>query len=769
MYITRAQKFDEENAENWKGGAEGILVFVRWLFNYQDGCVLTVPAPCPQTGLFASTVATFISISYQSLQQDPNAITQSLLTQISQQLPGSSNATTSNASPSINAQNPFRPPATAVFVNSVWVVSLVLSLTCALMATMLQQWTRRYRQLTQRNYPPHVRAHIREYFARGATRFHISQLVETLPALLLISVLLFFSGLVVFAFRGNIIVAYITVAVVAFCVLWYIILTLAPLIYHDCPYRTPLSTPLWFCAQAIQLSVFSVALHVAKFFRNKLRVVKTGVVEAFHNLQIDKKKSFSQGMISTVEGSAKRFSLDIYRAALCRTLYLIDEDHELEEFVAGIPGLSESEALRKFDPLSPHNAGRVVLAALPGPTTFHEQLPWSIVQLSQRAITSDLSEFVQQRRTQACLKALYYIPGAIRDVLAPYAAGTYYCLELLPLLNSAESLSLIEELWGTANDDVALSVRCVTAVITAFIITPPVSVLAKFLPPGVRFIGGVTSGSDFLSRRRRMNENWEDNDSAHLQNIVHFLKDIKAALSSMDAVSWMRPDTRAVLLDEVRATRGVLHESRHSAEYRSGIFKAHGNRTSLAFVPAVQHDLLAVTLEIVTRDSVTGAAQVQRDAVHETFSELETSVRTAHSEGRGVETTKMIVDVLRPIAEKLGLRAGSASESTSQPGPEPPNQLPFPSSGLASPPTAHDITVDSSPELHSGNAEVTLTPRAISSSAVPGIPENVDDAPVPPTGSTTGALSTPPNDSSQPSHSVSSSSERAAKDPATLV
>jgi hypothetical protein len=38
MYISRAQKFDEENAENWKGGADGILVFVRWLFN---GCLLT--------------------------------------------------------------------------------------------------------------------------------------------------------------------------------------------------------------------------------------------------------------------------------------------------------------------------------------------------------------------------------------------------------------------------------------------------------------------------------------------------------------------------------------------------------------------------------------------------------------------------------------------------------------------------------------------------------------------------------------------------------
>ena len=41
-------------------------------------------------------------------------------------------------------------------------------------------------------------------------------------------------------------------------------------------------------------------------------------------------------------------------------------------------------------------------------------------------------------------------PEAIRDVLAPHAAGTYYCLELLPLLNPPESLSLIEEWWDTA-------------------------------------------------------------------------------------------------------------------------------------------------------------------------------------------------------------------------------------------------------------------------------------------------------------------------------
>ena len=52
------------------------------------------------------------------------------------------------------------------------------------------------------------------------------------------------------------------------------------------------------------------------------------------------------------------------------------------------------------------------------------------------------------------------------------AARTYYCLEILPLLNSSESLDLIEELRDTADDDVALSVRCVAATISTFIITP---------------------------------------------------------------------------------------------------------------------------------------------------------------------------------------------------------------------------------------------------------------------------------------------------------
>ncbi|KAH8991207.1 hypothetical protein EDB92DRAFT_1816392 [Lactarius akahatsu] len=56
IYLTHAQKLDEDNVENWKDVADRILF----------------------AGLLA-TVAIFIAISYPNSQQDPNIITQSLL------------------------------------------------------------------------------------------------------------------------------------------------------------------------------------------------------------------------------------------------------------------------------------------------------------------------------------------------------------------------------------------------------------------------------------------------------------------------------------------------------------------------------------------------------------------------------------------------------------------------------------------------------------------------------------------------------------------
>ncbi|KAH9033171.1 hypothetical protein EDB83DRAFT_2319051 [Lactarius deliciosus] len=651
MYINRALEFDDENVENWKGGADSILLF---------------------TGLFSSTVATFIAMSYPNLQQDPNITTQSLLVKISQQL-SNPNGTSPAASSST-----FTPPASVVFVNSVWFLSLVLSLTCALIATLLQQWARRYLQMIQRNHPPHVRAHIREYFYRGARQFRIFGLVEALPFLILISVLLFFTGLVVFAFPTNHTVAFITLAIVAICLILYIALSLTPLKYHDCPYYTPFTSLIWYSAQIIPLSIFSVLYHGAKQLHDRWGTVGANMVELFSHLKENKSRSFSEGMTSKLESSAKRISMDIYKETLVRTLNWLSEDRELEKFVAGIPGLCESEALATRDNHDTQRPIRDVLAALHGPTSFHASLPWSIIQLAQRAFTSKLPESVQQLRTRACLKALYYIPGAIRDILAPYAAGEDHFSEILPLLNTPQSLEIIEELWDTPNDDVALSVRCAAAVVTAFMITPPDSIIDN------GSIWDEETGKKFLTKRLSDNadadsdivpEYYPRSDSARLQNIGRFLADIEDGLRDMNKKWWTSNNAELI-----RRERGALFDHRHAEEYRTGhgTFDQKRDRGSPAFVPAAQQDLIALTLEILARDPVAKVAksrgvafrnayeqfvqvalvqastQTQTPVLPQTQAEFETRARILAQAADGFN---MVKRALQPVLHSLRLEA----------------------------------------------------------------------------------------------------------------
>ena len=94
--------------------------------------------------------------------------------------------TTRASIPSPVAQPPpFSPPRYAIWVNSLWFLSFVISLTCALLATSLHQWSNRYLMVTQSAWPsPEKRARIRAFYALGAEQMHISWVVEALPMLL---------------------------------------------------------------------------------------------------------------------------------------------------------------------------------------------------------------------------------------------------------------------------------------------------------------------------------------------------------------------------------------------------------------------------------------------------------------------------------------------------------------------------------------------------------------------------------------------------------
>ncbi|KAI0264153.1 hypothetical protein BC834DRAFT_826764, partial [Gloeopeniophorella convolvens] len=181
MYLERADEEDKKMTESWKGDADGILVF---------------------TGLFSATVATFLSISLPNLQPNSQDASAFYLANIYQLLADTNDSRIAIPS-TLPDPSTFTTPAPAVWVNALWLMSLVISLTCALLATLLQQWARRYLRVTQPRYSPRKRARIRAFFAEGVEKLGLPWTVEALPALLHIALFLFFVGLVVFLSNIN--------------------------------------------------------------------------------------------------------------------------------------------------------------------------------------------------------------------------------------------------------------------------------------------------------------------------------------------------------------------------------------------------------------------------------------------------------------------------------------------------------------------------------------------------------------------------------------
>ncbi|KAF8260142.1 hypothetical protein EI94DRAFT_1612069, partial [Lactarius quietus] len=205
LYLEYAEKHDKERTENWIAGADGILVFVR------------IASVC--TGLFATALATFVVDSYKSLLPDSGSNAVTILTQISQQLSNGSQITAAVSVP------PFRPPTSAVWVNALWFLSLVISLFCALLATLQQYWARRYLRLTNPQCAVHKRARLRSFFAEGVERFNLPFVVDAIPTLIHISMFLFFTGLVISLFSVHHSIAYIILVATVVCGLVYMMIT----------------------------------------------------------------------------------------------------------------------------------------------------------------------------------------------------------------------------------------------------------------------------------------------------------------------------------------------------------------------------------------------------------------------------------------------------------------------------------------------------------------------------------------------------------------
>lgn len=359
-----------------------------------------------------------------------------LLAQISLQLAQPANATFSPF------QNVLSTPPTEldVAVSVLWTLSLVLSLTCALGAILVQDWIQEYLHYSQFHPVPSTRARIRAYLFNGLNQYRLDQVISAIPLLLHLAILLFSAGLTTYFFAFNRIVAY--TALVAFSVVGalYLLLSISPLISLSSPFKTPISNLMWRTLQLIRLT----ALHVTHYSVSV--VYHDGI---FPRLRLPKMISACQeryrgGIVRALEQDLETISSNTDAYSLQWALSSMQGDSALESFVAAIPRFLDSEP--QYYPQ--YTIGHLL-------EDRDVRLGWTIGRLLRTCVgpSCTLESRVRRGRIIACARAIWYITEKFAGT------GILYWDNLFGA-ETADSLSTLRNDWDTS---VAIFARCAAA------------------------------------------------------------------------------------------------------------------------------------------------------------------------------------------------------------------------------------------------------------------------------------------------------------------
>ena len=267
-------------------------------------------------------------------------------------------------------------------------MSLVISLTCALLATLVQQWARHYLKNAYQRYRPHQRARLCAFHKHGVEKQHIPWTMEAVPVLLYLSLFLFFTGLSVFLFGIHQTIFKVVTAWIALCVVLYACLTILPYMYKNSPYSTPLSAPVFSSLTGIRYIFF-------RFLRRFQRMDPSICIPLRDPWTVHLDDFFSYSMRKTAEKFAFKLKPDIDYKLLLGTFESLDEDTDLETFFERLPRLRDSKIGKELD----LQHGFV--------DTHKGRLSSALIGLMDRTLSSNLvSESVKQRRMIICTKTV---------------------------------------------------------------------------------------------------------------------------------------------------------------------------------------------------------------------------------------------------------------------------------------------------------------------------------------------------------------------------
>ena len=413
-----------------------------------------------KAGLFSAVVVVSLVESYKWLSPDPSNETLAVLTQISRQLVNISKGLESVA---VESSKPFKPTASVVLVNVTWFGSIVLCLASTVFATLVQQWARRYLELTQGRGAPHERVRLRTFMFNGLRRFRVDRLLLLLPMSLHASILLYCVGLINYIFTIDTNIGFCAFVYLIYFYLQYATLTVLPFFYFDCPYTTPVSPITWRITHAFLLGIFlTIRGIVDRLFhilstlwpRAYLHVSRSPGPARWRKMlekRISKhRRWFLDGLQRSVELCATEDPQAVDSNALEWTLTALDNnsDKEIEDFAAWVPDFFSTYASGASGAIHPFMSDKPPTIPIFG-FRLHHLLNISIQQ------SSALPEEERKRRLRVCLKCLWCWVKAYNENSEPLPS--YF-----PLPDPDMTHRLQTEQDPTAN----LTGRCFGALVT---------------------------------------------------------------------------------------------------------------------------------------------------------------------------------------------------------------------------------------------------------------------------------------------------------------
>lgn len=407
---------------------------------------------CRKAGLFSATVAAFLIESYKKLSPDSGDRNAFYLRQISQQLANSTFVPAETYFP--------HPPTTSIIcVNTVWALSLVLSLTSALFATLIQQWVRRYIEFPHIPSSSSERARVRSYLFLGTLNFGMRHAVETAPTLLHLSMFLFLVGLVIFFFTVYKTIAIVLSTFVGLIGMAYFTLSILPCVYRNCPYSTPVSSILWCLWHAF----VSLALFCLRWILRRFHALL--VPYNLGDVKTRRQRKLTQWLGGTEDSLDKhtKFLKDGFRIGIIQGALDAPVAVELRAlaWLLKQPAMAEKSKIQDFIANAPEDI-TVQLMSVPdesGRVIFRDHL--LTLLRSCAPDTVGLNEDVRRRRLLVCLDAIFRIVKASGDPHGFLLSESV----LRDMRTNFATIGLMRMLWADADPYVRVISRSICALI----------------------------------------------------------------------------------------------------------------------------------------------------------------------------------------------------------------------------------------------------------------------------------------------------------------